>query len=447
MPTEPLIDHLPDGRTVFVSQGRERVLVYASYEDIRSGAREHRYEITPAQIRMQAEKRGEVIGLYVIIESAKIDQRTMPAWVGAGFQIIPKLPDEVSVKDNVTLVRAPAIQNPIHAYIGNAVKHLNPDMILFVATNEIPPAVFYFLRQEGVKIETLNPKRSGGQSSRLADKVEFLGDALKKTDAPKEVVPCTESVRTVFVDSQQSSERAIELLARRDPETFNEIGDILSVKDEDVQKQLRRFWAQFKNDDMSMTMLAVLLTLASIPEGDDERLDYNDLLLRFILNGIDCREVGQMVLDILVKEGTLAAVPRGTGMDYLYLRDPDDPTHRLARRFYGELLRSRSATRRRGKTSFAACAIQAAEIFMVCTTNMPPEAHFDFREWIKKDAGKTSPAERKKAYATLGISYREGVAMDQTILDILNAPYDVIDQEDPEADEPPASHATQRDVG
>lgn len=443
---EPQHYLLPDGRSVFVTRDRERVLMYVSLEDISGGRRQHgNYLVEPVWLFNLAQQRGKVIGRYLIIPSTLYNEQTATAW--DGFRMIPKLPNAIAVTADVTLVNSPTFLLPIHAIIAEDVERLNPDVVLFVTSNEIPPSVFSYLRNAGVRSEVLNPKRNGGQSSRHADKVEFLGTALNRHLAPKNEEPRQESVRTVFITVPPKTERAVERMARQDSETLEEIGKIISIADEEVQKELRRLCYQFKNGAMSKTVLAVLLALATIPEGDDKQLDYNDLLLRFILNGVDCREIGQMVLDILVEEGTLAAVPRGTGMDYLYTRDPDDPSHRLARRFYGELLRSRDATLPRDAKSFATRVTQAAEIYKVNKAYMTPEAWIDLNEWFALNASNTSLAERTRAYAALGMSYKDGVALNEAIHNIRNAPYDGIDQEDTEAEEPPASHTTQRDVG
>ncbi len=435
---------LSDGRSVFVSRDRERVLMFASLEDIRGGRRQHgNYPVEPVWLFNLAKQRGDVVGRYLIIPVTSFNEQTCTAW--SGFRMIPKLPNAIEVTADVTLINSPTFQLPIHAIIVETVEQTNPTVALFVTTNEIPPSVFAYLRDRGVRIEVLNPKRNGGQSSRHADKVEFLGTALNRYLAPKKEEPRQESVRTVFIHVPPKTERAVERLARQDPETLEEIERIVTVTDEEAHKELRRLCCQFKNDAMSKTVLGVLLALASIPQGDDKQLDYNNLLMRFILNGVDCREVGQMILSVLVEEGTLVTVPRGTDRDYLYTRDPDNPPHRLARRFYVEMLRSRNATGRRDNASFPTRATQAAEIYKVSPAHMTPEAQTDLDKWIALVAGSTSLAERAKAYAALGIGYRDGIALDHAILDIVRVPCDATDQEeDAEAEEPPASQTTQR---
>jgi hypothetical protein len=442
---EPKHYLLPDGRTVYVSRERERVLMFASLEDIYGGRKQHgNYPVEPVWLINLAKQRGDVVDCCLIIPVTSINEQTCTAW--AGFRMIPKLPNTIAVTANVTLVNSPTFILPIHAIIVKTVEQLNPSVVMLVTTNEIPPSVFAYLRDRSVRIEVLNPKRNGGQSSRHADKVEFLGTALNRYLAhqKKEEEPRQESVRVVYVTVPPKTERAVERLARQDPETLEEIGRVVSVTDEEVQKELRRLCRQFKNDAMSKTVLAVLLALATIPEGDDKQLDYNDLLLRFILNGVDCREVGQMVLSILVEEGTLAAVPRGTGRDYLFTGDPDDPPHRLARRFYGEILRSRNVVHRRSEQPFATRVIQAAEINKVSSAHMTPEAQADLNRWFALNASTVSPTDRATAFAALGMSYKEGVALNEAVLNIMHVPYDGIDQEDQEAEEPPTSRTTQR---
>ena len=86
---EPQHYLLPDGRSVFVTRDRERVLMYVSLEDISGGRRQHgNYLVEPVWLFNLAQQRGKVIGRYLIIPSTLYNEQTATAW--DGFRMIPE---------------------------------------------------------------------------------------------------------------------------------------------------------------------------------------------------------------------------------------------------------------------------------------------------------------------------------------------------------------------
>lgn len=424
MPTEMMFD----GRTFYTSTTR-KVVLYASLLEIKLGCRKHYYNITAKRLRELASLCGEVAGLNVFITPDEFDNETYGLWKAEGFRVQLDLPDKISLKGKITLIRAPAFQSPMWSIVEYDAANLRPDVVIFVATDKVPPDLIGTLKVRGVKVIFLSPKQDGF-GARGADELIFLRDVCDSSPLPRSLfaeendIP-ESGVRTEFVPRRVQDDSVWNRLMLSDSAVCEQLERLLTLKPGDVDKALDNLEHLAQQDELPHLTLAVLFALSGYKRTSEqgEEVNINRLWYLLLNYNIDAHYFGNLALKLLTAEGTLCALEERDEVRYFYVRHPEDPSHTTARIFCSKIVPlRRRIVMRNGESKFSDEVLQALEILMVNPADLTPKPVDDLLAWIKLLVKSLDNDARLTAYARQGLPAHDAIVFDRQVLATIQGP-------------------------